>query len=167
MAKMTRGILVIACLALLWAPVARAEKKLAHFGQDIVIAEGETAENVACAFCSVRVHGDVRGNVAVAFGDLELDAGHQIAGNAAVLAGRVQLGDNSRLEGNVAVIGELHQGDGAIVGGSRAVLPEVVLLLPFLVLAALIWLVVYLVRRSRCRPAYPPGYPPGYPRPRP
>ncbi|HWZ52828.1 MAG TPA: hypothetical protein VNW54_15320 [Granulicella sp.] len=148
--------------ALLWAPAARAQKNVARVGQDIVVTEGVTAGNVACAFCSVRVHGDVAGNVAVAFGDLEVDAGRQISGNVALLGGEVRLREGSRVGGNVAIVGRLREGDGAVVGGSRAVLPSVVLWLPILLLAGLIWLVVSLVRRNR----YGPVYPPGYPRPR-
>jgi hypothetical protein len=39
------------------------------------------------------------------------------------------------------------------------VLPGALLLAPFLLLAGVVWLIVYLVRRSRYRPMYPPVYP--------
>jgi hypothetical protein len=39
------------------------------------------------------------------------------------------------------------------------VVPSVVLMLPLLFLAGVVWLIVFLVRRSRSRPLYPPGYP--------
>jgi predicted acyltransferase (DUF342 family) len=159
MAKSRVGMLVLASLTLLCAPTARAEKGVAHVGQDIVVAEGTTASHVACAFCSVHVHGDVEGNVAVAFGDLDVDAGHEVSGNVAVLGGRVGLRENSRIGGNLALIGTLDEGADASVGGSRAVLPCAVLLVPFVVLAGVIWLIVALVRRNRYRPMYPPGYP--------
>ena len=32
------------------------------FGNDIMVADGETAGDIACVFCSVHVHGDVRGD---------------------------------------------------------------------------------------------------------
>ena len=32
----------------------------ASFGSDITVAEGETVGDVACAFCSVHLRGDVR-----------------------------------------------------------------------------------------------------------
>jgi hypothetical protein len=95
MVKSTVGMLVLASLALLWVPAARAAKDVAEVGQDIVIPEGETAGDIACAFCSVRIHGDVKGDVAVAFGDLEVDPGRQISGDVAVLAGHVGLGEGS------------------------------------------------------------------------
>jgi predicted acyltransferase (DUF342 family) len=159
MVKLMVGMMVLASLTLLWVPAARADKDVAKVGQDIVVPEGETAGDIACAFCNVRVHGDVKGDVAVAFGNLEVDSGHQIAGDVAVLAGHLDLGDNSRVGGDVAVIGKLREGEDVNVGGSRAVLPGVILLAPFLILAGVIWLILYLVRRSRYRPVYPPGYP--------
>lgn len=159
MVKSTVGMLVLASLALLWVPVARADKDVAKVGQDIVVPEGETARDIACAFCNVRVHGNVKGDVAVAFGNLEVDSGHQISGDVAVLAGHVDLGDSSRVGGDVAVIGTLREGEDVYVKKSRAVLPGVILLVPFLLLAGIIWLIVYLVHRSRYRPTYPPGYP--------
>jgi predicted acyltransferase (DUF342 family) len=159
MAKATVGMLVLASVALLWVPAARAEKDVAKVGQDIVIPEGETAGDIACAFCNVRVHGDVKGDVAVAFGNLDVDSGHQISGDVAVLAGHVGLGEGSRVGRDLAVVGKLHEGESSTVGGSRGVVPGELLLLPVALLAGVIWLVVFMVRRSRYRPVYPPGYP--------
>jgi predicted acyltransferase (DUF342 family) len=144
---------------MLWVPAARAANDVAKVGQDIVVPEGETAGDIACAFCSVRVHGDVKGDIAVAFGNLDVDSEHQVSGDVAVLAGHVGLGDGSRIGGDVAVVGRLHEGEDVTVRGSRAVLPAALLLAPFLLLAGVVWLVVFLVRRSRYRPMYPPGYP--------
>ena len=157
-AKSTVGALVLASLTLLWVPAARAAKDIAQVGQDIVIPEGEIAGDIACTFCSVHVHGNVKGDVAVVFGNLEVDPGHQVSGDVAVVGGHAVFGENSRIGGDVAVIGKLHQGDDATIGGSRAVVPAIILLVPFLILAGLIWLIVFLVQRSR-RPPYPPVYP--------
>jgi predicted acyltransferase (DUF342 family) len=159
MVKSTVGTLLLASLVLLWVPTAHAEKDVAKVGQDIVVPEGETARDIACAFCDVHVHGDVKGDIAVAFGNVDVDSGREISGDVAVLAGHVGLGDGSHVNGDVAVVGRLQEGEGVNVRGSRAVLPEALLLAPFLLLAGIIWLVVYLVRRNRYRPAYPPGYP--------
>jgi predicted acyltransferase (DUF342 family) len=159
MVKSTVRMMVLASLALFCVPAARADRDVAKVGQDIVIPEGETAGDIACAFCNVRVHGDVKGDVAVAFGNLDVDSGHQVSGDVAVLAGHLALGDNSHVGGDVAVVGPLREGEDVSVGGSRAVLPAALLLAPFLILAGVIWLIVFLVRRSRYRPTYPPGYP--------
>ena len=140
MVKSKVGMMVLASLVLLWVPAARADRDVAKVGQDIVIPEGETAGDIACAFCSVRVHGDVKGDVAL-------------------MAGHVRLGDSSRIGGDLAVVGLLREGEDVNVRGSRAVLPAALLLAPVLLLAGVIWLIVFLVRRSRYRPTYPPGYP--------
>jgi cytoskeletal protein CcmA (bactofilin family) len=161
-AKSTAGALFLAVLALLWAPSARADTDTTAVGREIVIPEGSTANDIACVFCRVRVHGDVRGDVAIAFGKLEVDPGHEIAGDVAVFAGKVMLAENSRVSGDVAIIGRLESSGGAAVGGSHVVVPEAILLVPLLLLAGLIWLIVHLVQRSRYRAMYPP-YPPGYP----
>ena len=141
----------------------------ASFGNDITVAEGESAADVACAFCSVHIRGEVTGDVAVAFGSVTVEPGHTIAGDTAVLLGDLNLGEGSSVNGDVAVMaGNTNLAEGAAIHGSRAVVPQpigtLILLAPFLVLAGIIWLIVYFVRRRRYTfPVYPQGrgiYPP-------
>ena len=113
-------------------------------GTDIVIADGETAGDIACAFCTVRVHGDVRGDIATFLGTVTVDADRNIAGDVAIAAGETKMAT------------------GAAIRGEETVLPgRIWLLLPFaplLILAGVIWLVVYVIRRNRYQfPAYPGG----------
>jgi hypothetical protein len=135
----------------------------ASFGNDITIGEGESAGDVACMFCTVHVHGDVAGDVAVMFGSVEVDAGHKIAGDLAAFGGDLNLGPEATVGGDVAIAaGNVNAGPGAMIHGSSTVLPGRIWLLlplaPFLILIGLIWLIVYLVRRSRYQfPAYPHG----------
>lgn len=145
----------------------------ASFGSDITVAEGETVGDVACAFCSVHLHGDVTGDVAVAFGSVTVDPGRTIAGDTAVLEGDLNLGEGAAVNGDLAILaGTDRLAEGAVVHGSRAVVPQplgtLILLSPLLFLIAILWLIVYFVRRGRYRfPAYPQGqgiYPPPPPR---
>ena len=142
---------------------AKGSEDRASVGNDITIAEGETAGDVACVFCFVHVHGDVRGDVAVMFGKIEVDAGHKIAGDVAALGADMNLGEAATVGGDVAIAaGDANLAPGAMIHGSRMVLSNKIwLLLPFaplLIFIGLIWLVVYLVRRSRYQfPAYPRG----------
>jgi hypothetical protein len=135
----------------------------ASFGSDITIAEGDTAGDIACAFCSVHVHGEVTGDVAVAFGSVTVDPGRTIFGDAAIFKGDLNLAEGSTVHGDLAIMGgSAHLADGATVNGSQSVVPEpagtLMLLAPFVILIGLIWLIVYLVRRNRYRfPAYPQG----------
>jgi hypothetical protein len=132
-------------------------------GTDIVIADGESAGDIACAFCTVRVHGDVRGDVATFLGTVTVDAGRNIAGDVASLGGDLVMGQDASVGGDVAIAaGETKLASGAAIRGEQTVLPgRIWLLLPFaplLILAGVIWLVVYIVRRNRYEfPAYPSG----------
>ncbi len=142
---------------------ARSTEDRAGIGNDITIAEGETAGDVACVFCTVRVHGDVRGDLAVMFGKVEVDAGRNISGDVATLGADLDLGPGAMVGGDVAVAaGDANLAPGAMVHGSSMVLPGKIWLLlplaPLLILIGLIWLVVYFVRRNRYQfPAYPHG----------
>lgn len=170
-------LLLIATLALLPTDAVAKDRHngndRASFGSDITIAEGEMAGDVACAFCSVHVRGDVSGDVAVAFGSVTVDPGHTIAGDTAIVEGDLNLGEGSNVHGDLAILaGSDRMSEGSAIHGSRAVIPQplgtLILLSPLLVLIAIIWLIVYLVRRGRYRfPAYPQGqgiYPPPPPR---
>lgn len=159
-----RSLLVaIAVVSLSLPAYARSSEDRASVGDDITIEEGQTAGDVACAFCSVHVRGEVRGDVAVLFGDITVDSGKSIKGDVAALGGNLNLGAGSWVYGDVAIAaGDVVAADGAGIHGSRAVASSKIwLLLPFaplLILAGLIWLIVWVVRRNRYQfPVYPQG----------
>ncbi|MCU1222694.1 MAG: hypothetical protein JWQ42_787 [Edaphobacter sp.] len=142
---------------------AKGSNDRASMGSDITVAEGESAGDIACAFCSVRVHGDVTGDVAVAFGSVSVDSGHRISGDTAIFAGNLNLAEGAEVGGDVAIAaGEANLAPAAAIRGSRTILPgQIWLLVPFaplLVVIGIIWLIVHLIRRSRYRfPVYPNG----------
>ena len=161
---MRRLLLAVALLVSITLPAyARSSDDRASFGNDITIAEGETASDVACMFCDVHVHGDIRGDVAVMFGKVDVDPGRSISGDVATLGADLNLGPGATVGGDLAMAaGDVNAGPGARIHGSSMVLPgKLWLMLPFaplLILIGLIWLIVYLVRRNRYRfPAYPQG----------
>ena len=135
----------------------------ASFGSPIEVPEGESVADIACAFCSVHIRGEVTGDVAVFMGSVTLEPGHSIAGDTAIAAGDLNLGEGSTVNGDVAIVGgNANLAEGAGIHGSRAIIPPplgtLILLSPFLFLAGIIWLIVYLVRRSRYQfPMYPQG----------
>jgi hypothetical protein len=153
------GLLVVSALP----AFAKGSEDRASVGGDITIAEGETAGDIACLFCSVHVHGDVNGDVAVMFGKIVVDPGRKVGGDLAALGGDLNLGEGATIGGDVAIAGgDANLAPGAMIHGSRTVLPSRMwILLPFaplLILIGLIWLIVYLVRRNRYQfPAYPRG----------
>jgi len=160
---MHKRLLAAAFLFFLATSFVRAESNRASFSSDITIPEGEATGNVACAFCSVYVHGEVRGNVAVFFGNIKVDSSHEIAGNVAMLGGDLNLASDAQVGGNVAIAGgNTNLAPTAEIHGNRAVLPgrfwALVPFAPLLVLIGIIWLIVYLVRRNRYQfPVYPNG----------
>ena len=160
------GIALGAMLLLISSASAHARSRPGEHvsvGNDITISEGETASDIACAFCSVHIHGDVHGDVAVAFGSVDVDTGRTISGDVAVLAGEVVLADESHVGGDVAIAGgNLNLAPSASVRGDRAIFPGhfvlLLVLIPLLIPVGIIWLIVYLIRRNRYQfPAYPNG----------
>ncbi|MBN9616645.1 MAG: hypothetical protein BGO25_11605 [Acidobacteriales bacterium 59-55] len=160
---MPRSLLALALLLLIVTPVALADQDRASFSSDITVSEGDVAGNVACAFCSVYVHGEVRGNVAVFFGNIKVDSSRGIAGNVAMLGGDLDLASDAQVGGNVAIAGgNTNLAPTAEIHGNRAVLPgrlwALIPFAPLLILIGIIWLIVYLVRRNRYQfPVYPNG----------
>jgi hypothetical protein len=161
---MRRPLLAVALFFSLSLPAfARSSEDRASFGNDITVAEGETAGDIACIFCTVHVRGDVRGDVAIMFGKVEIDPGRSISGDVAALGASLDLGPGATIGGDIAVAaGDANLAPGAIVHGSSMVLPSRIwLMLPFaplLILIGLIWLIVYIVRRNRYQfPVYPQG----------
>src|ERR1700747_405264 len=118
---------------------AKGSEDRASVGGNITIEEGETAGDVACMFCSVHVHGDVRGDVAVLFGRIDVGSGHTISGDLAALGADLNLGEGATVGGDVAIAGgDANLAPGAMIHGSRMVLPHRMWMLlsfpPFLIL---------------------------------
>ena len=160
---MPKLLLATALLLVAATPFARADHDHASFGSDITVAEGETAGDIACAFCSVHIHGDVKGDVAVFLGSVTVDSAHSISGDVAILGGNLNLADETEVGGDVAIAaGNANLASTAAIHGDHTILPgRFWLLVPFaplLILIGIIWLIVYLVRRNRYQfPAYPNG----------
>jgi hypothetical protein len=157
------SVAVVLLLAATLPAFAKSDNDRASFGSDITVAEGETAGDIACMFCDVRIHGNVKGDIAVMFGRVEVDPGHSISGDVAALGADLVLGEGATIGGDVALAaGDANVGEGAMIHGSRMVLPSRLWLLlpfaPFLILIGVIWLIVYIVQRNRYQfPAYPQG----------
>ncbi len=160
---MRRCLLVVVLFALTLPAFARSSNDRVSFGRDITVAAGETADDIACAFCQVTVHGNVQGDVAVLFGRISVDPGQTISGDVAALGGDLTLGEGATVDGDVAIAaGGANLAPGAAVHGDQKVSPTrawlLVPLAPLLILAGVIWLIVWVVQRARYAPrAYPPG----------
>ncbi len=120
----------------------------------IDIAEGDTVGDVACAFCSVNIHGDVHGDIAVIFGTVTADPNRTISGDVAILFGRLFLNDNGHIGGDLATaLSTVEIAPSATISGDRAIMKSslglTVLVGPILIIAGIIGLIIFLVRRNR------------------
>jgi hypothetical protein len=144
--------LLVAALLLMLAGTpafARSSEDRVAVGNDITIADGESAGDIACAFCTVHVHGQVKGDIATFLGSVTVDAGRSIDGDVASLGGDLEMGPDASVGGDVAIAaGEVKTGPGATIHGEQTVLPgRFWLMLPFaplLIFAGVIWLIVYI-----------------------
>lgn len=157
----------LTCLLLSGGALAAGAPSVAHFHHDIHIESGQTSGELSCVACSVYVHGQVTGDVAVVFGRLVLGPSASVAGDVAVVAGDLAAGEGSSIGGDVAVVGgRFRRPPDMHVGGDVAVMQGrgwfiLIVVAPFvgLVLAAvlIVW-IVQLVRRQSRRPG--PSYNP-------
>jgi hypothetical protein len=160
---MRRWLFGVALLLVTLPGFASSDNDHATVGSDITVDEGETAGDIACVFCTVRIHGEVKGDVAVLFGSVIVDNDRGVSGDLAIFGGDLLLGSDSWVGHDVSVMaGDVKTGSGAMIHGTSTVFPGRIWLLlplaPLLVLFGFCWLIVYLVRRNRYEfPAYPYG----------
>ena len=148
-------LLALMCMAL---PL-KAHARHGEDGKDrvgafstIVVSEDRPAADVVCAFCTVRVDGDVHGDIAVIFSTVTVSDGRTISGDVATLFSTLDVGDGARINGDLAtVFGTANLAESVHVGGDTAVLASglaiSLLLAPLLILTGVIWLLVWVVRR--------------------
>lgn len=107
--------LFVATLAL---PAWSQQRERIHIRQDVVVGAGEEAEDVICIGCSVRVLGEVTGDVVTVGGSIELEQDARIRGDAVAIGGGLRLGENARIGADaVAVGGPLDRHPSARIGG--------------------------------------------------
>jgi len=129
-------------------------------GQDISVGANEQVADLTCVGCSIRVRGQVAGDITAVGGSIVVESPAQVAGDVTVVAGDVRLDQGVKVAGDTTVVGgDLHRdpqatvaGDVTTMGGRGWVVP--VLLAPFIVLGLLVALLVWLVQRAR-RPSLP------------
>lgn len=106
---------LILCFGALPAVAAQTEEAV-RLGGEITVPAGETASDVVCMQCSVRVLGRVAGDVVVLRGDVEIEG--QVTGDVVALLGNLRLGGESEVGGDVvAIFGRVEREIGARTGG--------------------------------------------------
>jgi|SRR5208282_589176 len=131
-----------------------------QFGHDITVAAGEQISQATCFGCSVRIRGQVNGDVTTFGGSIVVEDQGQIGGDATTLGGSVRLDGKAAVKGDLTVFGgrirrdplaTVH-GDVTNFSGVGSIL--LLLILPLLFLAGVVALIVWIVRRLT-RPSLP------------
>ncbi len=144
----------IACfLTLSTFAFAAAKAERTQLGHDITVGPNEGVSELTCIGCSIRIRGQVSGDVTTVGGSIFLEDQGQVAGDITAVAGDVRLGKEVKVAGDVTIVGgELRRdpqatisGELTNVGGRGWIIP--VLLAPFLILGLLIAFVVWIVHR--------------------
>ena len=160
-----RSVFYLALVAAIVAPAYADGSRQSHdrtqFGHEIVVGADEKASDVTCFSCSVRIRGQVAGDVTTFGGTVVVEQDGEITGDTTVFGGDLRLDSGANVQ-EVTVFGgkvrrdssaSIH-GDVTTFGGGAALWLFLVFGLPFVVLGALIALIVWLIRKFS-RPAVP------------
>ncbi|QNI34035.1 hypothetical protein H7849_09090 [Alloacidobacterium dinghuense] len=140
-------------LGILFIPRAQASTDRVSFMHDIDISDTDEADDAVCFLCSIRVNGKVNGDAVAFLGGIHVNG--EINGDAVSFLGDVAMGDQSRIGGDCVVFGgPLRRTGNATVNGDTVNFPFIIIMLPFIFVALLIYGVIALFRRRRYA-AYP------------
>lgn len=151
---LTPHLCLIACLALCSAALAQNNlHDRTQFGTDISIGPNEQVSDVTCFGCSVRVRGHVSGDVTVFFGGVTIEEQGEVSGDVTNFGRGVRLERNTRVDGDVTAFGgAIRRDSDASIGGdvtnfNGSLWMLLVFGLPFVIFAAAVALIVWIVRR--------------------
>lgn len=157
-----RSLLSILSFAILAVPAfAQGSHDRTQFGHDIIVASGEKVSDATCFGCSVRIRGQVRGDVTTFGGSVMVEHDGMIAGDTTSFGGDVRLDGGASVKDVTVFGGRVRRDSQATVGGDvttfaggAAFWLVLIFGLPFIILGAVIALIIWLVRRLS-RPAVP------------
>ncbi len=145
-------------LAGICVPRAHASADRVSFMHDIDISDNEEADDAVCFLCTIRVHGKINGDAVAFLGAIHLNG--EISGDTVSFLGEVSMEDQSRIGGDCVVFGgPLRRSGSSSIDGSTVNFPLILVMMPFILLALLIYGIVSLFRHRRYR-AYPMMPPP-------
>jgi len=171
--NLARTPVYVAAAVMLCSPFAVAENPAdrVQVGRSIVVQPGESAGDLVCVGCSIRVRGQTSGDVVAVAGNITVESEAKIAGDAVAVAGGVRLEKGAQVRGNaVTVGGRLYRDPDAVISREVSVrsggwlLP--IFLVPLLVVGGVVAFIIWLIQRG-IRPAQVPAYPGATPNIRP
>jgi len=129
-----------------------------QFGRDIIVGPNEEVSDATCFGCTVRIRGQVTGDVTTFGGSVVVEDGGEIAGDTTTFGGNIRLNGPVKLNGDVTVFGGRIRRDpqatihGDVTNFGGPIWLFLILGLPLVLFGAFIALIVWLVRRL-LRPA--------------
>ena len=151
---------VLFCLAFSTSASAKDNPSYTQLGHNISIGPNEQVGELTCFGCSIRVRGQVAGDVTTFGGSVVVEDQSQVVGEITTFAGDIRLGPGAKVSGDVTVFGGRMRrdpeasisGDVTTMGGRHWFVP--IVLAPFLFVGLLVAFVIWLVQRMR-RPSAP------------
>jgi hypothetical protein len=135
-------------LMVIVVPRAHAASDRISFFHDIVVNENEEVGDAVCFLCSIRAEGNVSGDAVAFLGGIRVKG--EIGGDVVSFLGNVTMSDQSRIGGSCVVFGgPLRRGDDTSIGGDSVQFPLILVALPFIVLALIIYGIVSFVRHRK------------------
>ena len=139
--------------------LAKSTGEIVQFGHDVRISQDQQANDVTCIGCSIYVRGQVGGDITAIGGNIVLQGNGMVAGDLTTVLGDLRMDEGSQIAGEVSVIGgRMVRPQSARIAGNVTVMQGrtwiyLTLISPFLILAGIIALIVWLLRRNKAAPA--------------
>jgi hypothetical protein len=139
---------------------AKDNPSYTQLGRNINVGPNDQVGDLTCFGCSIRIRGEVAGDVTTFGGSVTVEDQAQVAGDVSIFGGDARLARGVKVAGDVSVFGgQIHRdpqaaiaGDVTSFGGHGWLLP--ILATPIVLLSLLVALVVWIVQRTR-RPSLP------------
>lgn len=145
---------IIAVLAFSLPAFAGGSHDRTQFGHDVTVGADEDVTEVTCFACSVRVRGNVAGDVTTFGGTILVEDGGEIGGDLTSIGGDVRLDNGAKVQSMTVFGGKIRRDPGASVSGDVTTFAGgaafwifLIFGVPFLILAGVIVLIVWLVKR--------------------
>jgi len=151
---------ILLCLALSGTAFAKDNSSYTQVGRNINIGPDQQVGELTCFGCSIRVRGQVSGDITTFGGSITLENQAQVAGDVTSFGGDLRLDQGVRVAGGATVFGgQIRRdpqatvaGDVTSFGGHGWAL--LILLTPLVGVGLFVALVIWLIQRVR-RPSVP------------
>jgi len=148
------SVFVVTALAFSVPAFAEGSHDRTQFGHDVTVGADEEVTEVTCFGCSVKVQGNVSGDVTKFGGTIVVEEGGEISGDSTSFGGDVRLDSGAKVQSVTVFGGKIRRDPGASVSGDvttfaggAALWLFLIFGLPFVILGGIIVLIVWLVRR--------------------